>query len=134
MVELMAAYSPPMPAPVSARNTTRLAKFHENAVASVAEMYTPSVMKNSLRRPSRSVSQPKSSAPSTAPARYALLAMPTCALVSRNAGLCLSAPATAPASVTSSPSSSHVMPNAMTTRVWKRLQGRRSSRPGRSEV
>jgi hypothetical protein len=68
IVELMAAYSPPMPAPVKARNAMKLAKFHENAVAAVASRYTPSVTKNSLRRPSRSVSQPKPSAPQTAPA------------------------------------------------------------------
>ena len=36
MVELMAAYSPPMPAPVRNRNSMKLHKFHENAVAAVA--------------------------------------------------------------------------------------------------
>ena len=36
MVELIAAYSPPMPAPVRKRNSTKLQKFHENAVAAVA--------------------------------------------------------------------------------------------------
>ena len=36
MAELMAAYSPPMPAPVSARKMTKLAKFQEKAVAAVA--------------------------------------------------------------------------------------------------
>ena len=37
MVELMAAYSPPMPAPVMKRNSAKLQKFHENAVAAVAQ-------------------------------------------------------------------------------------------------
>ncbi len=36
IAELMAAYSPPMPAPVSARKMAKLAKFQENAVAAVA--------------------------------------------------------------------------------------------------
>ena len=36
IVELMAAYSPPMPAPVTNRNSAKLQKFHENAVAAVA--------------------------------------------------------------------------------------------------
>ena len=36
MVELIAAYSPPMPAPVRKRNTMKLQKFHDNAVAAVA--------------------------------------------------------------------------------------------------
>ena len=37
MVELMAAYSPPMPAPVRKRNSAKLAKFHDSAVAAVAQ-------------------------------------------------------------------------------------------------
>ncbi len=36
MVELIAAYSPPMPAPVMKRNSRKLHRFHENAVAAVA--------------------------------------------------------------------------------------------------
>ena len=36
MVELMAAYSPPMPAPVRNRNRAKLHRFQENAVAAVA--------------------------------------------------------------------------------------------------
>ena len=34
--ELMAAYSPPIPAPVSARKKLKLPKLQENAVAAVA--------------------------------------------------------------------------------------------------
>jgi hypothetical protein len=59
MVELMAVYSPPMPAPVRNRNRQKLHRLHENAVAAVAVRYTPKVMKKSFLRPSRSVSQPK---------------------------------------------------------------------------
>src|SRR3546814_17064989 len=47
-------------------------------------------------------------------------------------GLSRSTPATAPASVTSSPSRIQVMPSATTTSQWKRPQGRRSSRAGTS--
>ena len=36
MVELIAAYSPPMPAPVMKRKSRKLQRFHENAVAAVA--------------------------------------------------------------------------------------------------
>src|SRR5438105_424576 len=96
-------------------------------------MYTPSVMKNSRLRPSRSVSQPKKKAPSTAPARYALADAPTCASVTASAALALSAPDTAPASVTSRPSSTQVMPSAATAIEWKRPHGRRSSRAGTSD-
>ena len=36
MVELIAAYSPPIPAPVRKRNSAKLQKFQDNAVAAVA--------------------------------------------------------------------------------------------------
>jgi hypothetical protein len=36
MVELIAVYSPPMPAPVRKRNNAKLQKFHDSAVAAVA--------------------------------------------------------------------------------------------------
>src|SRR3954464_2879423 len=89
-------------------------------------------MKNNFLRRSRSVSQPKKTAPSTAPARYALPARPTSALENCRTGLCLRAPATVPARVTSRPSRIHVMPSAATTSVWKRPHGKRSSRAGMS--
>ena len=38
MVELMAEYSPPMPAPVMNRKSMKLQTFHANAVANVAVM------------------------------------------------------------------------------------------------
>src|SRR5258705_7945980 len=56
--------------------------------------------------------------------------MPTSVLVNCSAGLSLSAPETAPASVTSRPSSIQVTPSAATTSVWKLPQGNRSSRAG----
>src|SRR3546814_5389902 len=50
----------------------------------------------------------------------------------RSVGLAFNAPLTAPASVTSSPSSIQVMPSATTTSVWKRHHRKRSSRDGTS--
>ena len=37
MVELIAAYSPPIPAPVMKRKSRKLQRFQENAVAAVAD-------------------------------------------------------------------------------------------------
>ncbi len=59
MVELIAVYSPPMPIPVRKRNSMKLHTLNENAVAAVAPTYSSKVMKNSLRRPRRSASQPE---------------------------------------------------------------------------
>jgi hypothetical protein len=69
MAELIAAYSPPMPEPARTRKAAKLAKFQENAVATVKMRYTPSVTMKSFLRPTRSVRYPKRSAPATAPAR-----------------------------------------------------------------
>jgi len=69
IAEFIAAYSPPIPAPVKMRNSRKLQKFQEKAVAAVAERYRASVIKKSFLRPSRSVSHPKKSAPITAPAK-----------------------------------------------------------------
>src|SRR6185437_11010685 len=55
---------------------------------------------------------------------------PTLALVRLRVGLSFSAPATAPASVTSRPSRIQVMPSATTTSVWNRPHGSRSRRAG----
>ena len=54
MAELMAAYSPPIPAPVKNRQTNKYIGFIENAVATVATRYTVSVVRNSFLRPIRS--------------------------------------------------------------------------------
>lgn len=56
MAELIAAYSPPIPAPVKNRQTRYQAGFIEKAVSTVATVYSPSVIKNSFLRPKRSVS------------------------------------------------------------------------------
>jgi len=74
-------------------------------------------MKNSLRRPRRSVSQPNNSAPSTAPAMYTPPARPMSKLLMRSSGLAFSAPDTEPAKVTSRPSSNQVIPSANTSKV-----------------
>src|SRR5262249_62052489 len=93
---------PPIPAPVRNLNKAKLSRLHEAAVAAVATRYTESVTKNSFLRPSRSVSQPKKSAPSTAPAREALLAIPISVL--GKCRLVFKRPARLPASDTSGPS------------------------------
>src|SRR5215831_8842312 len=103
MAELIAAYSPPMPAPVSRRKIANAMKLVEQAVRAVETRYTPSVMLNIRLRPSRSVNQPKNNAPETAPAKYELAENPICASDSCKE-LDLRAPDNAPTSVTSSPS------------------------------
>jgi hypothetical protein len=82
MAELIAEYSPPMPAPVMKRQIANAAKSLQSAVAPVPRTYTPSVTKKRRLRPNRSVSQPNRRAPATAPVRYALAESPTCASVS----------------------------------------------------
>ena len=67
MAELMAAYSPPMPAPVKKRQTKNIAALEVNAVATVATRYSSRVAMNSFLRPKRSVSWPNTSAPRHAP-------------------------------------------------------------------
>src|SRR3954463_12267962 len=51
-------------------------------------------------------------------------------LVNFSVGLSFRAPASEPASVTSSPSRIQVMPSATMTRLWNRPQGSRTSRAG----
>ena len=68
IAELIAEYSPPIPAPVKKRAARNQSADCENAVASVATRYTESVIRKSFLRPKRSVSWPKKSAPMQAPA------------------------------------------------------------------
>ena len=65
--ELIAAYSPPIPAPVTNLQRKNIHGSTENAVANVAMQYTTSVSMKSFLRPHRSVSRPKNSAPRQAP-------------------------------------------------------------------
>ena len=51
MAEVIAVYSPPMPAPVSTRHSVKVARFQENAVAAVEQTYSDRVQKKSLLRP-----------------------------------------------------------------------------------
>ena len=132
IAELTAAHSPPMPAPVIARQNVKLAKPMESPVMSVAARYTESVTKKSRRRPSVSVRRPKTSAPAMAPARYALAAAPICESVRCSVPGSRRTPATEPTSVTSRPSRIQVMPSARTARACHRDQGSRSRRAGTS--
>ena len=68
IAELMAEYSPPMPAPVKNRAAANSQKEWVKAVLVVATRYSASVIMKSRLRPNRSVRYPKNSAPSTAPA------------------------------------------------------------------
>ena len=74
IAELIAAYSPPMPAPartrVAYRNTTQPPPACVAAVRPLPIRYTPSVTMNRFLRPSLSDSRPKNSAPMTSPIRY----------------------------------------------------------------
>jgi len=51
IAELTAAYSPPMPSPVTQRQTAMLAKSHEKAVSRVPVRYTARVAKSNRKRP-----------------------------------------------------------------------------------
>jgi hypothetical protein len=56
MAELIAAYSPPIPVPVKNRQAKYQIGLIENAVSTVATVYTAKVSMNSFLRPNRSVS------------------------------------------------------------------------------
>lgn len=68
IAELIAAYSPQMPAPVRNRAMKYQVGFGEKAVWTVATVYTPRVSMKSFLRPKRPVSCPKNKAPRQAPA------------------------------------------------------------------
>ena len=55
IAELIAEYSPPIPAPVRNRKKAKLQKSQENAVRNAAIKYSPSVTVKSFFRPQRSV-------------------------------------------------------------------------------
>ena len=55
IAELIAAYSPPMPAPVRNRMSRKNQASKEKAVATVAARYSPRVSRKSFLRPRRSV-------------------------------------------------------------------------------
>src|SRR5947208_2262401 len=71
MAELIAEYSPPIPAPVRTRQATNHQNENENAVSTEQARKMTSVIMNSFLRPSRSANQPKYRAPTHAPGMYA---------------------------------------------------------------
>ena len=92
-------------------------------------------MRKSFLRPKRSVSWPKNSAPTHAPATYIAPANPTSKLSMPRPVLgSASASDIEPTMVTSSPSRIHTVPRPSTTNQCQRLQGSRSSRAGISVV
>ena len=68
IAELIAEYSPPIPAPVKNRAIANVSNEFVNAVLVVAIRYRPRVIMNNRLRPNRSVRYPNTSAPRTAPA------------------------------------------------------------------
>jgi hypothetical protein len=67
MAELMAEYSPPMPATVRNRHARNHQKLNANAVRTEPTRKTASVIMKSRLRPMRSASHPKYRAPRQAP-------------------------------------------------------------------
>ncbi len=95
-----------------------VARFHEKAVAAVAATYRASVMKKSLRRPSRSVSQPKTERTEHRAGDVRAAGKPTSALVKLQRRALLSA-RSRPRPRASPPDrrATHVMPSASTISV-----------------
>ncbi len=96
IAELIAEYSPPLPAPVRKRKNRELSRFHrEGGRRRRSPRWTPSVTLKSFLRPSLSGEMAgRRSGPSTAPIRWALPVKPTCSAVRCNRGLVCSAAAT----------------------------------------
>ena len=100
------------------------------AVSPLPTRYTPRVMTNRLRRPSRSERRPKNSAPMTSPIRYHQ-AMSATLPADMFSVLCnVRSGPTMLAMVISRPSRIQATPSAITSLVWNRDQGSRSIRAG----
>src|ERR1700722_14332560 len=118
MAELMAEYSPPIPAPVRKRKQQKLQKFHETADRMTPQRYMVRVTKKSLRRPNRSVAQPKMIEPITAPRMYHEASSPIWAGVKASVRGLPRIPLMAPTRVTSRPSRIQVIPRDKITN-WR---------------
>src|SRR5579875_391466 len=132
MAELIAAYSPPIPKPVRARNKKNHHALNDRAVRAVEARYVPRVIMNSFLRPNRSVSQPKNSAPAHAPITDTAAPRPeTCdgLMGTPLPGLPI-CPDRFPTSVTSRPSRIHTVPSPTTIIQCQRDHGSRSSLAG----
>jgi hypothetical protein len=134
MAELIAAYSPPMPAPartlVAYRNRNQYPPGGVSAVSPPPTRYTASVIMNRFRRPSLSDSLPKNSAPMTWPIRYQVAMSATAPADMFSVLARVRSGPTLAAIVISSPSRTHATPSAVTIRVWNFDQGSRSMRAG----
>src|SRR3954451_19100507 len=87
-------------------------------------------MTKSFLRPSLSDIRPKTSAPTTSPARYTLASAPAWVEVSPSESLFVRSATTPLATVISRPSRIQATPRATTMRVWKGDHGHRSIRAG----
>ena len=130
MVELMAVYSPPMPAPVRNRNRAKLQKFHESAVAAVADEIDGERDEEELLA-AEPIRQPAEEHRAQHGAgKVGAAGEPNLGIAELQHGALLQRAGDAPTSVTSRPSRIQVMPSATTTSVWKRPHGSRSRREG----
>ena len=132
IAELIAVYSPPIPVPAMNRKMTRNHRFGENPAIPLASRYVIRVTRNSRRRPSRSVSQPKNSAPTTSPSRYTEPSRPTSAAVRCSVLLSWRTVPTVATIWISRPSRIQAAPSPRITRQWNLVHGRRSNRAGTS--
>jgi hypothetical protein len=132
MAELMAAYSPPIPNPVRNRNRKNHHGAKDSAVSAVAARYVPRVIMKSFLRPYRSVSQPKNSAPTHAPATYMAAPNPVICpwVMSMPLPGLLICPEMFPTMVTSRPSRIQTVPSPIMIIQCHRDHGSRSSRAG----
>src|SRR3989440_8156040 len=116
IAELIAEYSPPIPAPVIARNRINHHTLNENPVAIEPPKNTNNVIMNNFLRPIRSANEPKYNAPAHAPTIYAEPESPTSAGLKLIPLPCsVNRPAIDPTIVTCNPSKIHTVPNPTTT-------------------
>ena len=132
IAELIAAYSPPMPAPVSARERGERQQSSTRAPwASVPNSVDRERDEEEAFAPERVGESPEDEARRRRPRRGTRVAVPPiCVAETQRAGLCRDG-ADAPTRVASRPSSTHVMPSAKTTRRCHRDHGRRRVAAGR---
>ena len=115
MVELTAAYSPPMPPPVRKRNRKKLAAFQERPGQRRRNEIDRDGDEEQLPA-AETIGQPaEEERAETAPSEIGAAGEADVGVAKASVGLAFKAPGTEPASVTSRPSSIQVMPSATTT-------------------
>src|SRR3954471_18890063 len=130
IAELIAVYSPPIPRPATKRKRSRNHSENENAAMPLATRWSAGVRMKSRLRPSRSVSRPNTSAPTTSPKRYTDPSSPTWPLLRASVAFSCSVLPIAETIWISSPSRIQAVPRPNTIIQWNRAHGRRSMRAG----